>query len=48
MEFLPTEMQGTIYYRPSSNGMEQRIKEWLDKRRKNREKKKTGEENESG
>jgi putative ATPase len=48
MEFLPTEMQGTIYYRPSSNGMEQRIKEWLYKRRKNREEKKTGEENESG
>ncbi len=32
-EYLPKEMKGTVYYRPSSNGYEARIKEWLDKRR---------------
>jgi putative ATPase len=33
-EYLPTEMRGTIYYNPSSNGYEARIKDWLEKRRK--------------
>ncbi len=32
-EYLPEEMRGTVYYKPSSNGYEARIKEWLDKRR---------------
>lgn len=32
-EYLPEEMRGTIYYKPTSNGFEARIKEWLDKRR---------------
>ena len=33
-QYLPDEMKGTIYYEPSSNGFEARIKEWLDKYRK--------------
>jgi len=32
-EYLPTEMKGTIYYNPSSNGYELKIKEWIEKRR---------------
>lgn len=32
-EYLPPEMKGTIYYSPYGNGYEQKIKEWLDKRR---------------
>ncbi len=32
-QYLPDEMQGTIYYEPYSNGYEARIKDWLDKRR---------------
>ena len=34
-EYLPEAIRGTIYYEPYSNGYEARIKEWLDKRRKN-------------
>lgn len=34
-EYLPEEMRGTIYYNPTENGYEARIKEWLSKRRKN-------------
>ena len=30
-EFLPAEVAGTIYYEPTSNGFEARIKEWLDR-----------------
>ncbi len=30
-EFLPDEMKGTIYYNPTQNGYEARIKEWLEK-----------------
>jgi len=37
-EYLPEEMKGTIYYSPTKNGYEAKIKEWLDKRRKNTEK----------
>jgi putative ATPase len=33
-EYLPAEIRGTIYYEPTSNGYEARVKEWLDKRRK--------------
>ncbi len=33
-QYLPDEMKGTIYYNPTSNGYEARIKEWLEKRRK--------------
>jgi putative ATPase len=32
-DYLPDEMLGTIYYEPSSNGYELRIKEWLERRR---------------
>lgn len=32
-EYLPNEMVGTIYYSPTSNGYEAKIKEWLEKRR---------------
>jgi len=32
-QYLPDEMQGTIYYEPYANGYEARIKDWLDKRR---------------
>lgn len=31
--YLPEEMLGTVYYKPSDNGYEARIKDWLDKRR---------------
>jgi putative ATPase len=37
MEYMPEEMRGTYYYHPSANGYEARIKEWLEKRRKNKE-----------
>ncbi len=30
-EYLPKEMKGTVYYEPTSNGYEARIKEWLQK-----------------
>ncbi|MHB1485436.1 MAG: replication-associated recombination protein A [Saccharofermentanales bacterium] len=42
-EYLPDEVKGTIYYSPYPNGYEQKIKEWLDKRRedKNRTNSKT-------
>ena len=33
MDYLPEKMKGTLYYRPSSNGYELKLKEWLDKRR---------------
>ncbi|HHW30782.1 MAG TPA: replication-associated recombination protein A [Clostridiaceae bacterium] len=33
-DYLPEEIRGTIYYKPTENGFEGRIKEWLDKRRK--------------
>ncbi|HEY9060479.1 MAG TPA: replication-associated recombination protein A [Pseudobacteroides sp.] len=36
-EYLPKEMRGTVYYEPTANGYEARIKEWLD-RWKNRNK----------
>lgn len=32
-DYLPSEMKGTLYYNPTSNGYEAKIKEWLDKRR---------------
>ncbi|MDD4327101.1 MAG: replication-associated recombination protein A, partial [Eubacteriales bacterium] len=34
-EFLPEKIKGTIYYTPYSNGYEEKIKEWIDKKRKN-------------
>jgi putative ATPase len=30
-EFFPDEMKGTIYYEPTANGYESRIKEWLER-----------------
>ncbi|MDP4094294.1 MAG: replication-associated recombination protein A [Bacillota bacterium] len=36
-EFLPIEMKGTIYYNPTSNGYEAKLKEWLERIRNNRE-----------
>ena len=33
MEYMPEEMIGTIYYEPSGNGYEAKIREWLEKRR---------------
>ncbi|HHW22155.1 MAG TPA: replication-associated recombination protein A [Clostridiaceae bacterium] len=33
MEYMPEEMRGTIYYEPTGNGYEAKIKEWLEKRR---------------
>ena len=30
-EFFPDEMKGTIYYEPTSNGYESRIREWLER-----------------
>jgi putative ATPase len=32
-EYFPNEMAGTVYYEPTSNGYEARIKEWLEKTR---------------
>jgi putative ATPase len=31
--YLPEEIRGTIYYKPTANGYEAKIKDWLDKRR---------------
>ena len=36
-EYLPDEMKGTIYYNPTPNGYESKIKEWLEKRRNTKE-----------
>lgn len=33
-EYLPDKMKGTIYYNPTSNGFEAKLKEWLTDRRK--------------
>ena len=33
-EFLPEEMKGTIYYKPTANGYEAKIKDWLEKWRR--------------
>lgn len=33
-QYLPDEMAGTVYYEPTGLGYEQKIKEWLEKRRK--------------
>jgi len=30
-EYLPKEMKGTVYYEPTANGYEGRIKEWLER-----------------
>ncbi len=30
-EYLPDEMKGTVYYNPSNNGYEAKIKEWLER-----------------
>ncbi|WP_265444555.1 replication-associated recombination protein A [Acetivibrio straminisolvens] len=32
-DYLPKEIKGTVYYNPSANGYELKIKEWLQKRR---------------
>lgn len=32
-DYLPSEIKGSIYYNPTSNGYEAKIKEWLEKRR---------------
>lgn len=37
MTYLPEKMQGTIYYQPTSNGYELKLKEWLDRRRNRKE-----------
>ena len=34
-DYLPEEMLGTIYYNPTANGFESKIKDWLDKWRNN-------------
>ncbi|ABN51852.1 MAG TPA: replication-associated recombination protein A [Hungateiclostridium thermocellum] len=36
-DYLPQEIKGTVYYNPSANGYELKIKEWLEKRRNKRE-----------
>ncbi|MDQ2086652.1 replication-associated recombination protein A [Herbivorax sp. ANBcel31] len=33
-EYLPKEMIGTVYYNPTENGYETKVKEWLSKRKK--------------
>lgn len=33
MEYLPEKMKGTVYYRPTGNGYEAKLKDWLEKRR---------------
>lgn len=48
-EYLPDKIRGTIYYEPYSNGYEEKIKEWLDKKRSERDlKPKKGEETDNG
>lgn len=37
-QFLPDEIDGTVYYEPTDNGYEQRIKSWLDTNRARRKK----------
>ncbi len=37
MSYLPEKMLGTIYYRPTSNGYELKLKEWLERRRNGKE-----------
>ncbi|HHV29088.1 replication-associated recombination protein A [Acetivibrio mesophilus] len=32
-DYLPQEIKGTVYYNPSANGYELKIKDWLQKRR---------------
>ncbi len=32
-EYLPEEIRGTVYYEPSNNGYEQKVHDWLKKRR---------------
>jgi len=32
-EYLPEEIRGTVYYEPSQNGYEQKVRDWLQKRR---------------
>jgi len=32
--YLPQEIKGTVYYNPSANGYELKIKEWLEKKKK--------------
>ncbi len=36
MEYMPEEMRGTYYYEPTGNGYEAKIKDWLEKRRNNK------------
>ncbi len=31
-EYLPEEIRGTVYYQPSANGYEARIRDWLERR----------------
>lgn len=33
MEYMPEPMRGTLYYHPSENGYEAKIKEWVERRR---------------
>ena len=33
-DYLPEEMRGTVYYSPTENGYEAKIKEWLSKKKK--------------
>jgi putative ATPase len=33
-EYLPEEMKGTVYYNPSYNGYEGKIKDWLEKKKR--------------
>ena len=33
-EYLPEEMKGTVYYNPTANGYESKIKEWLERIRR--------------
>jgi putative ATPase len=35
-EYLPDKIKGTTYYESYSNGYEEKIKEWLDKKRPDR------------
>ncbi len=32
-EYLPEEIRGTVYYEPSTNGYEQKVHDWIQKRR---------------
>lgn len=42
VEYMPEEMKGTYYYQPTGNGYEAKIKDWLEKVRNEKQKRRGG------